>query len=356
MDQKSYPQVTARDILLENGPKISYDFYFKIIGLISTGLDFQQRYGPIKQDRTSASIRRLYCQLVCALLWFFTFRTFALMFISDRETQLMLGDLTGYWNDYRMYYLMPMFYYALEAAITATIFLRNEQELAWLVPFLSIKQLQSNQGKSTQYDVSTHKNRTQITIFLNNVIVIGVTGAVGGVFLKTAYENMDMYNFELFIPWIAIQTLWFFYVVGINMYIMTYFNMICLILSNRFKQVCKDIEALAESEPGPPGSKNNALTTLYYEHNEICELVDESNNFWQSFIFFTYMTYIPCNCFALYNLFFAEFDDLLAIVTWTVFVHTLVFLAFISLSAADVSAEVFCLSFQFNCLFIDYVL
>ena len=99
-------------------------------------------------------------------------------------------------------------------------------------------------------------------------------------------------------------------------------------------------EALAESDPGPLGSKNNALSTLYYEHNEICELVDESNSFWQSFIFFNYMCHIPCNCYALYNLFFADFDDLLAIVTWTVFLHTILFLAFISLSAADVSAEV----------------
>ena len=52
------------------------------------------------------------------------------MFISDREIQLMLGDLTGFWNDYRMYYLMPTFYYSLQSAIIATIFLRNEQEVS----------------------------------------------------------------------------------------------------------------------------------------------------------------------------------------------------------------------------------
>ena len=165
----------------------------------------------------------------------------------------------------------------------------------------------------------------------------------------TAWENMDMTSFQLFVPWIAIQTLWVFYMSGINMFTMTYFNLICLILSNRFKQVCKDIEALAESDPGPIGSKNNALSTLYYEHNEICELVDESNNFWQSFIFFNYMCHIPCNCYALYNLFFAEFDDLLAIVTWTVFLHTLLFLGFVSLSAADVSAEVNPIIFAIIC-------
>jgi hypothetical protein len=52
------------------------------------------------------------------------------MFIGDREIQLMMGDVSGFWNDYRMYYLMPTFYYALQSAITSTIFLRNEQEVS----------------------------------------------------------------------------------------------------------------------------------------------------------------------------------------------------------------------------------
>jgi hypothetical protein len=121
---------------------------------------------------------------------------------------------------------------------------------------------------------------------------------------------------------------------------MTYFNLICLMLAKRFGVVCKDIEALAEQENGPPGSKNNALTTLYFEHNEVCELVDEANVFWQSYVFFTYMSYIPCACYALYNLFFADFDDLLAVVTWTSFFQTIFLIGYISVSAAGVSAEV----------------
>ncbi len=295
------------------------------------------------------------------MLWFFAIRGFVLMFIGDREIQLMLGDLTGFWNDYRMYYLMPTFYYSLQTAIIATIFLRNEQEvkfwkhkslktklklffhfsqLAWLVPFVSVKQMQTNSIRTAKYDTNNHERRTQVTIIINNLIVLVATGMVGSLYTLTAYENMDQYTFRLFVPWIGVQCIWIFFMAGINMFTMTYFNLVCLILSNRFKQVCKDIEALAESDPGPLGSKNNALSTLYYEHNEICELVDESNSFWQSFIFFNYMCHIPCNCYALYNLFFADFDDLLAIVTWTVFLHTILFLAFISLSAADVSAEV----------------
>lgn len=120
----------SKEFMLENRPAIKYDRYFKIFGLISTGLDFQQKIGPIKQDRTSTKLRKLYCQFVCAMLWFFAIRSFVLMFINDRSLQIMLGDLTGFWNDYRMYYLMPMLFYSLQSAIASTIFLVKGNQLA----------------------------------------------------------------------------------------------------------------------------------------------------------------------------------------------------------------------------------
>ncbi|KAI1301473.1 hypothetical protein HDE_02936 [Halotydeus destructor] len=333
----------TKEFMLENNPRIKYDFYFKLFGLISTGLHFEQKVGPIKQDRTSSKLRKLYCQLICALLWFFALRSFVLMFISDRSIQLMLGDPTGYWNDYRMYYLMPMLYYALQSAITSTIFLVKEEDLAWLVPFVSLKQMQQQGGHQRpaeeHYSPKNHMTRLNVAIGVNLGLVAMVTASIGLLYYNTTSRNMDTSGFYLWMPWLVLHVLWYFYMAGITMFSMTYFNVICLMLSRRFSQVCKEIEALAESEPGAPGSKNNALTQLYYEHNEVCELVDESNTFWQSYIFFTYMTYIPCNCYALYNLFFADFDDLLGTVTWTTFLHTIFLIGVISISAADVSAE-----------------
>ena len=145
---------------------------------------------------------------------------------------------------------------------------------------------------------------------------------------------------------------------------MTYFNVISNMMSKRFGVVGVEIEELAEKENGAPGSKNNALMILYAEHNEACELVDEANTFWQSYIFFTYTryqscgmhffpipnltsnvrSYIPLTCYALYNVFFAEFDALLGPVTWTCFGQTIFLVGFVSVSAAKVSAEVsFCI-------------
>lgn len=61
-----------------------------------------------------------------------------------------------------------------------------------------------------------------------------------------------------------------FLMLGIEMFSMTYFNLVSVVLTKRFRIVCRDIEALAETgDNGNPGSKNNALTQLYFEHNEV---------------------------------------------------------------------------------------
>lgn len=68
------------------------------------------------------------------------------MFIGDRQLQVMMGDITGYWNDYRMYFLMPMLYYSFQAAVTSTVFLRNEHDISWLVPYYTSKMFNQNNG------------------------------------------------------------------------------------------------------------------------------------------------------------------------------------------------------------------
>ena len=57
-------------------------------------------------------------------------------------------------------------------------------------------------------------------------------------------------------------------------------------------------------------------------------------------ISFPSRTYTPCACYALYNIFFANFDTILAVFTWGIFFHTLTILAIICISAADVNTEV----------------
>lgn len=98
-------QVSSKDLFFDNFKKVQYEFFLKLAGLLSTGVDLKQRYGPIKQDRSSIKLRRVYCRIICSLFWFFTIRQFVLMFISDRYIQVIMGDITGYWNNYRRFFL-----------------------------------------------------------------------------------------------------------------------------------------------------------------------------------------------------------------------------------------------------------
>jgi hypothetical protein len=332
-------QVSAKEILYENIPRIQYEFFFKLFGLLSSGAELRQRAGPVKKDRSAVRLRRVYCQAICTLMWLFTVRSFVLMFIDNREWQVWMGDLSGYWNSYRMYYLMPSFFICLQTALTCTGFLAKERQLAWLVPFLSVKQLQVNNSRVTT-DPKPYRLRINLCIIVCLLIVIGSSGAVTYLFAITALEQLGPTLFRWWLPWLIVQAFWFMTMSGITLLTVAYFNLVCLVIAGKFADVCKEIETLADSDPGPPGSKNDQLNQLYYDHNEVCELVDESNSFWQSYIFYTFMTYIPCACYVLYNLFFAEFDFLLAAYTWSTFFLTLVLLAIICISAADVSAEV----------------
>uniref|UniRef100_A0AAN0LJ39 Gustatory receptor-like protein n=1 Tax=Polyphagotarsonemus latus TaxID=1204166 RepID=A0AAN0LJ39_9ACAR len=331
-------QVSAKELLYDKINKTQFEFFLKLSGLLSKGIDLKQRYGPIKKDKSLIRIRRIYCQLICSLMWFNTLRLFVLMFISDKWIQLILGDITGYWNDYRLYYLMPSFFLSFQCALCCTIFLMKEKDLSWVVPFFSIRQLQVYNSK-VSLDHKMHNSRIRIVIFFVWIITLATTSVIGFITFDTAWESLDQTTFRLWIPWMVFQIIWFFYLVLISYITVSYFNLVCLMISNRFNTVCNEIETLADSNPGPPGSKNDQINQLYFDHNEVCELVDESNSFWQNYIFCTFMTYIPCACYVLYNIFFADFDIILAVYTWGVFFHTLFILAIICISAADVSSE-----------------
>lgn len=61
-------QVSSKDLFFDNFKKVQYEFFFKIAGLLSTGLDLKQRYGPIKSDKSSVKLRRVYCRIICSLV------------------------------------------------------------------------------------------------------------------------------------------------------------------------------------------------------------------------------------------------------------------------------------------------
>ena len=189
-------QVTSKDLFFDNIKKVQFEFFLKTAGLLSIGSDLNR-------------MRRLYCRVICSMFWLFTLRQFILMFINDSYVQVMLGDITGYWNSYRMYYLFPSFLLSLQTALCCTFFMSNESELNWIVPFLSIKQIHWKNPRFTM-DHSMHNVRINISIFLVLCIAFGSSAFVSYETFRTAYENFSEETFLIWIPWWVVSLVVFF--------------------------------------------------------------------------------------------------------------------------------------------------
>ena len=89
------------------------------------------------------------------------------------------------------------------------------------------------------------------------------------------------------------QNVWYFYLVYINYLVVAYFNVICLLTAKRFKMVGNDIEELADAGSGEPVTRNKQIKQLNFDYHVVWELVNESNEFWQFYIFSTFMWVLP---------------------------------------------------------------
>ena len=206
--ENSSSQATSKN-MFDNMKKVQFEFFLMTAGLLSTGSDLKHRFGPIKRDKPTNRLQSMYCHVICSMFWLFTLRQFILMFISDSYVQVMLGDITGYWNSYRMYYLLPSFLLSLQAALCCTFFMSNENELNWIVPFLSIQQKKYKNPRFTM-DHSMHNVRINISIFLVLCIAFGSSAFVSYETFRTAYENFSEETFLIWIPWWVVSLVVFF--------------------------------------------------------------------------------------------------------------------------------------------------
>ena len=327
-------------------PKLSYEIYFKIFGVLSNDLKLGPQIESLRSNNNCFKLSRLYCITICVFLWLSTARVFILLFIEDKETQVRMGDITYFWNNYRLYYLIPNFFCGLHAALINTHFISKENDNAWLVPFVSATH-HSADHQRTLNPFYTYQTRTRLFILFNVSLICFTISFNFYTYYITYRDRLDDTTTQMYIPWMIFHLVWLFYNIGSVLFTTSYFNLVCKEVEKRFAIVSKEIEDLAESDPGQPGSKNEILMSLYFAHNELCELVDESNSYWQSYLFYTAISYIPCGCYLLYVLFFATMDNILLTYCVFTFIYSLIILIIIASSAADVSSEVQFLIFIF---------
>lgn len=305
--------------------------------------------------------RRLYCRVVCLCLWFHVLRLLAGLVI---EKSFITLDFY-YLGAYRIHFLIPALCLAIQAAAVSLMFIRNNDETNWLVPFYSSKDYLIRSRSNFRPKIEDYKRRVNVSVAmalsLAMISFISVSAyLVHCVMQSEAMQMPDESNAlesngntkppvdsaklkmerTVLSLLLIYDILWAMYSAYICFLVSFYFNLICSIMKARFHRISMIIEDLTESNTTKTINQARKITTLYLEHNEACELLDESNDFWQYLIFFTYLTYIPAYCYCLYNLFFVDFEAWPSFIIWVIHTHTGFIILLISFSAAGVSTEV----------------
>lgn len=343
-----------------------------------------------KQSGTSPwyKWRLYYCRAVCLAQWIYVCRILLGFFYTK---SLFTLDFY-YLGSHRAPFLVPAMCLAVQCASLSCVFFWNSDETNWLVPFFSSKDFLVRSRSDFRPKMSDYNTRINVMIgialtlatlswismsaFFGHiifkskamhwllVIVLEYTGN-SHLLLESAPEvYSDGVTEQSYAPTtttrapplvgehaellesmalsvlLVTNVVWSIYMAYIGFLVACYFNLICSIMRARFHNIARVIEELAETNTSRTTQQARKITTLYLDHNEACELLDESNEFWQYLIFFTYFTYIPAYCYCLYNIFFVDFDSWNSFIAWTIQFHTGLIILIVSFSAANVSTQV----------------
>lgn len=308
--------------------------------------------------------RSFYCVVVCVSLWLHVLRLLVGLLVDKSPVTLDFYCLGAY----KIHFLIPALCLAIQAAAVSLIFIRNNDETNWLVPFYSSKDYLIRSRSNFKPKIEDYTKQVNISVALALVLALVSSVSLSAYIMHCASQSdlmkplvgagsgtepvpsssqkpvgaepVSQMERALLAVFLFTDVLWAIYSTYICFLVSFYFNLICSIMKSRFHGISKIIEDLAESNTTKTTNQARKITTLYLEHNEACELLDESNDFWQYLIFFTYFTYIPAYCYCLYNLFFVDFEPWPSFITWVIHTHTGFIILLISFSAAGVSTEV----------------
>lgn len=304
--------------------------------------------------------REIYCRLVCLFLWLNVLRTAASLYF---EKSFFTLDF-HYMGVMKATFQIPALCIGIQVAAVSSIFIRNNEETNWLVPFYSSKDYLIRSRSNFRPRMKDYTRRVNISVMLSLFLATVSSLSLSAYFMRSGLQSDALWSLYQAadasaapsdaasalgsVSWermsllflLVNDVLWAVYSTFICFLVSFYFNLICSIMKARFHYISKIIEDLAESNTRKTTNQARKITTLYLEHNEACELLDESNDFWQYLILFTYFTYIPAYCYCLYNLFFVDFAPWPHFITWVIHTHMAFIILLISFSAAGVSTEV----------------
>ena len=90
----------------------------------------------------------------------------------------------------------------------------------------------------------------------------------------------------------VLQIVWYFFLAYNNYLVAAYFNLICLVFSERFKWIGDKFEVLAHNQSRREEMTDETFREIAFRFLEAASLMERSDDFWRSYIFII-MMFVP---------------------------------------------------------------
>jgi hypothetical protein len=140
------------------------------------------------------------------------------------------------------------------------------------------------------------------------------------------------------IPWTIIWGIWSYHTSKVDFYFPGYFFIICYHLKIRLTSIEKRLKNFVYySKRFSMRAKISTIRRLLRDHNNLCQQIDEYNEYWKKYLTLTYLIFVSSACFALYAVFLSPVKWFVRIQYLIVLSAIVLLLMIITYSASSVS-------------------
>jgi ABC-type transport system involved in cytochrome bd biosynthesis fused ATPase/permease subunit len=151
--------------------------------------------------------------------------------------------------------------------------------------------------------------------------------------------NYSLGNILVFgISWTIIWGIWSYHSCKADFYFPGYFFIICYHFKIRLTSIEKRLKNFAYySKQSSMRAKISTIRCLLRDHNNLCQQIDEQNQYWKKYLTLTYLIFVSSACFVLYAVFISPVKWFVRIEYLIVLSAILLLLIIITYSASSVS-------------------
>lgn len=184
------------------------------------------------------------------------------------------------------------------------------------------------------------RKRTKNILLMSKLFAIYSSTSFPAYFAYLLAKNVDLKDlgFIGLVNFVFYQQ-WLYRVMITVTACLTFFYLLCFALKSRISGLKKRFHIFSNTNFNI--ERNKSILSMLREYNSICRTTNIYNQYWKTYIFLIYLTYVPNTSILLLFTVFAQLSLLLKVVYLLTAIQFISVLTFIILSAANVSKALF---------------